>query len=120
MAQIHLREETHHFIHYKESQVGGALPVFWGSLVMYGWGIDSNFMKSNLFFFLSLFAIAKAHLKPAISNIASNVVKEALEKITNQQNQEVSVGIMVLSCRPRKRLPGNCVVTLFKKHKGVQ
>nr|DAC81311.1 TPA_asm: cupiennin [Larimichthys croaker adintovirus] len=118
MEQVRLREDPHRFINYYESQVGGALPGFYGAPVMYGRGIGSIF--SRLFRFVSPlvkkgFAIAKPHLKSAASNIASDVIKTAVGSMTNRQNQEGSGGIMVLSRRQRRRPPGDRVFSLPNK-----
>ena len=104
------REDPHRFITYYENQAGGALPGFYGSPVMYGRGIGSIFSK--LFRFVSPlmkrgFAIVKPHLKSAASGIASDVVKEAVGRMTQLPRQEGSGGIMVLSRRRRKRPPGD-------------
>ena len=97
------RHDPQRFISYYENQVGGTLPGFYGSPVMYGRGIVSIF--SRLFRFVSPlmkrgFAIAKPHLQTATKNIAS----QAMSKMSG--SQEGSGGIMILAQRPRKRPPG--------------
>ncbi|KAF7644741.1 hypothetical protein LDENG_00216670 [Lucifuga dentata] len=60
----------------------------------------------NLFVYTDIIQYQQPHLKTAASNIASDVVKQALGKITNQEG---SGGIMVLSRRARRRPPGDRV-----------
>lgn len=108
------RYDPHRFVSYYENQVGGALPGFYGSPVMYGRGIGSIF--SRLFRFVSPlvkkgFAIAKPHLASAAKNIASDVFNHAVNTVRGRQKgmQEGSGGIMVLARRARKRPPGQRV-----------
>lgn len=123
MARVGLREDPHRFVQYYESQVGGALPGFYGAPVMYGRGIGSMFSK--LFRFVSPLlkkglAVAKPHLKAAASNIASDVFKHAVGQMNNQQKQEGSGGIMVLSRRLRKRPPGQRAPSTSHKHSRIK
>ena len=116
--------DPHRFVSYYESQVGGALPGFAGSPVMYGRGIGSVFSK--LFRFISPlvrkgFAIAKPHLKNVAKNIASDVVSQAVGRMSGASGsgvQEGSGGMMVLARRPRKRPPGQRVTTGKKRRRG--
>lgn len=111
------------FVSYYESQVGGALPGFVGSPVMYGRGIGSVFSK--LFRFISPlvkkgFSLAKPHLKTAAKNIASDVISQAVGRMSgasDQGVQEGSGGMMVLARRPRKRPPGQRVMTGKKRQR---
>lgn len=103
-----MRDDPHRFVNYYESQVGGALPGFYGAPVMYGRGLGSLFSK--LFRFVAPlvkrgFSIAKPHLKAAAGSIATDVFSRAMGS-SNDQNQEGSGGIMVLSRRKRRRPPG--------------
>ena len=114
------RQDPNRFVSYYENQVGGTLPGFYGSPVMYGRGIGSIFSK--LFRFVAPlmkkgFAIAKPHLKAAAKNIASDVVTNAVSKLGSrgEASQEGSGGIMVLARRARKRPPGRRVTRESKK-----
>lgn len=116
---MHQTLDPHRFVSYYENQAGGALPGFYGAPVMYGRGIGSIFSRS--FRFVSPlvkkgFAIAKPHLKTAAKNIASQAVSHAMSRIAGD-SQEGSGGIMVLARRPRKRPPGDRVLSSSKKHK---
>lgn len=119
MALVGLVEDPHHFVQYYERQVGGDLPGFYGAPVMYGRGIGSLF--SRLFHFVSPlvkkgFTIVKPHLKMAASNIVSDVFNQAVGKLTNQQKQEVSGGIMFLSRRLKRQPPGQRIPSTSNKH----
>lgn len=119
MARAGWAEDPHRFVQYYERQVGGDLPGFYGAPVMYGRGIGSLF--SRLFRFVSPlvkkgFAIVKPHLKTAASNIASDVISQAVGKFTgSQQKQEGSGGIMVLSRRLKRRPPGQRIPSVSHK-----
>ena len=109
-----MRDDPHRFVNYYQNQVGGTLPGFYGTPVMYGRGIGSIFSK--LFRFVTPlvkkgFAIAKPHLKTAATNIASDVIGKAMRRISGpaEMGGQEGSGIMVLSRRPRKRPPGERV-----------
>lgn len=114
MTRINLRDDPHRFVHYYHNQVGGG-DRFQGAAVQYGRGIGSIFSK--LFRFVSPlvksgFALAKPHLKRAATNIASDVIGKAMNKITGSKEGQEGSGIMVLSRRPRTRPPGERVRNL--------
>ena len=66
------------------------------------------------------FALAKPHLKTAAKNIASDVVSQAVGRMSGASGsgvQEGSGGMMVLARRPRKRPPGQRVAATGKKRR---
>lgn len=115
---LHLNQDPHRFVSYYENQVGGALPGFYGTPMMYGRGIGSIFSK--LFRFVAPllktgFAAAKPHLKTAATNIATDAVSHVMGKLKERGKQEGAGGIMVLSRRTRKRPPGDRVSSYKKR-----
>ena len=103
-----------YLVRYYEGQVGGSLPGFAGSPLMYGHGIGS--VISRLF----CFALARPHLKTAAKSIASDIFSQAVGKMSGLMDpgiQDGSGGIMVLARKPRKRPAGQHVSTVKEKYR---